>query len=73
MHAKGQLCHSKCKLPVKRVYVPLHPTYTLKAVRSHSFIRSFVHSFVVVFTSVLDVSQTKRIAINQLPRDAFER
>ncbi|MGP1915997.1 MAG: cytochrome b [Candidatus Hodgkinia cicadicola] len=34
VHAKGQLYYSKCKLPVKRVYVPLHPTYTLKAARA---------------------------------------
>ncbi|MGP1918162.1 MAG: hypothetical protein ACTS4U_00410 [Candidatus Hodgkinia cicadicola] len=34
VHAKGQLYHSKCKLPVKRVYIPMHPTYTIKAVRA---------------------------------------
>ncbi|MGP1921794.1 MAG: cytochrome b [Candidatus Hodgkinia cicadicola] len=34
VHAKGQLYYSKCKLPVKRVYVPLHPAYTLKAARA---------------------------------------
>ncbi|MFP3018931.1 MAG: cytochrome bc complex cytochrome b subunit [Candidatus Hodgkinia cicadicola] len=34
VHAKGQLYYSKCQLPVKRVYVPMHPTYTIKAFRA---------------------------------------
>ncbi|MGP1922862.1 MAG: cytochrome b [Candidatus Hodgkinia cicadicola] len=33
VHTKGQLYYSKCKLPVKRVYVSIHPTYTIKTAR----------------------------------------
>ncbi|MGP1911578.1 MAG: cytochrome b N-terminal domain-containing protein [Candidatus Hodgkinia cicadicola] len=34
VHAKGQLYYSKCKLPVKRVYVSLHLAYINKAIRA---------------------------------------
>ncbi|MFP3038902.1 MAG: cytochrome bc complex cytochrome b subunit [Candidatus Hodgkinia cicadicola] len=37
VHEKGQLYHSDCRLPVKRVYIPMYPTYMIMLMRACLF------------------------------------